>query len=454
MSTGPQSAIGVSELTRLLKTTIEQRFPSIWVRGEISNLRKQASGHCYFSLKDSGSQISAVLFRGNALRAQCDPLDGRQVLAFGELSVYEPRGTYQLIVRELIEDGIGRLQREFERLKEKMRAEGLFADSRKKDLPWLPLRVGVVTSASGAAIQDMISVFRRMGWPGILRVFPSPVQGNAAIPSLVRQIQRAGQMKDLDLLVVARGGGSLEDLWCFNDEKVARALGECPVPTLSAVGHETDVVLTDFIADLRKETPTGAAEWISSAVARVQRGFEEAGRNLIQAGREALTARLDDLERARVRTVARPFLRRIEGNSQRLDEWRDRISRVLQTTFSQKWNEKDGLRNRLRLCRPDRALTLRSREFEEIRRRLRIAGERRMSEKRDRVERLIPALRAGGLDHALKRGFALVRDESGTLRKKASDWSTGDSLRIEFHDGRVEARVEGVRTIEADRRKD
>ncbi|MBC2603318.1 exodeoxyribonuclease VII large subunit [Puniceicoccus vermicola] len=444
MSRGPESAIGVTELTRSLKRVIEDGFPAVWVRGEISNLRKQPSGHCYFSLKDSGSQISAVLFRGNALRVECEPGDGRQVLAFGELSVYEPRGTYQIIIREMIEDGIGRLQREFERLKEKMRREGLFDDSRKKALPALPLKVGVVTSASGAAIRDMISVFRRMDWPGSLRIFPSSVQGSAAIPSLVRQIERAGQMKDLDLLVVARGGGSLEDLWCFNDEKVARALGDCPIPTISAIGHETDVVLTDFIADLRKETPTGAAEWISSVVARVVRDLEATGVDLVRAGRELLRSRLADLEQIRTRTVARPFLRQIESNSQRLDEWRDRILRTVEQGFAQKWNEKDQLKNRLKLRSPDRMLALRKTDFATIRKRLQLVVDRRAKEKKEKVEHLIPALRAGGLDHTLRRGFAVVRDEKGEPHKKAADWKVGDTLSIQFQDGRVEARAEKI----------
>ncbi|MGE9291163.1 MAG: exodeoxyribonuclease VII large subunit, partial [Puniceicoccales bacterium] len=371
--TGPESALGVTELTRSLKTLIEDRYPAVWVRGEISNLRKQASGHCYFSLKDAGSQISAVLFRGNALRSECQPEDGRQVLAFGELSVYEPRGTYQIIARELIEDGIGKLQREFERLKKMMRAEGLFDDSRKKALPALPLKVGVITSPSGAAIRDMISVFQRMDWPGNLRIFPSAVQGAAAIPALVRQIERAGSMEELDLLVLARGGGSLEDLWCFNDEKVARALADCPVPTISAIGHETDVVLTDFIADLRKETPTGAAEWVSSVVARVVRDLEATGEDLLRAGQELLRTRLADLEQLRARSVARPFLRQIEGNAQRLDEWQERIVRAVEQGFSRRWTDADQIRNRLKVRSPERVLRQRKLEFAEIRKQLRRA---------------------------------------------------------------------------------
>jgi len=444
MKEGPESAIGVTELTRVLKRMIEGGFPRIWVRGEISNLRKQASGHCYFSLKDSGSQISAVLFRGNALRVGCEPRDGLQVLALGELSVYEPRGTYQIIVRDLIEDGIGQLQREYERLKQKLQAEGLFDPQRKKPLPGLPLRVGVITSESGAVLRDMISVFRRMDWPGSLRIFPSAVQGKTAVPGLVRQIERAGRMADLDLIVLARGGGSLEDLWCFNDESVARAVAACPVPTISAIGHETDFVLTDFVADLRKETPTGAAEWVSSAVARVVRDLESTGEDLLRIGRDFLRVRLDDLERLRARSVARPFLRRIEGEQQRLDEGRDRLVRVLESAFAGRWDDLGQVRNRLRVQNPKRSLALRKEQFEQARKRMQSVVDRLMRERNERLALLVQSLRTGGLDHALRRGFAVVRDGKGRARRRAEDWKPGERMEVEFQDGRVGGTVETV----------
>lgn len=444
MSSGPESAMGVTELTRAVKRMIEGGFPRVWVRGEISNLRKQASGHCYFSLKDSASQLSAVLFRGNALRVDCDLNDGMQVLACGELSVYEPRGTYQIIVRDILEDGLGRLQRELERLKERMRAEGLFEDSRKKSLPSLPLRVGVITSCSGSVLRDMISVFRRMDWRGNLRIFPSAVQGKAAVPSLVRQIERAGQMVDLDILVLARGGGSLEDLWCFNEEAVARAVAACPIPTISAIGHQTDFVLTDLVADLRKETPTGAAEWVSTMVSRGVRDVVEARDGLLRLIRDHLRERLQELERTRTRTNARPILRRIEGEAQRVDDTRERLVWLLESGFARKWDELNQMRNRLRLLNPGKYLTLRKGDFAETRRRLDSVVSRLLRERKERLELLVPALRTGGLDYALKRGFAVVRDEGGSPRRRAVEWQAGDMLEIEFRDGRIKGCVESV----------
>ena len=441
MRKGPESAVEVSELTRALKKIIEQGFPSVWVRGEISNLRKQASGHCYFSLKDSGSQISAVLFRGNALRAEAEPRDGLQVIAFGEISVYEPRGSYQIIVRELLEDGVGRLQRELSALMEKMRAEGLFAPERKKKMPFLPLRVGVVTSASGSVLRDMISVFRRLDWPGNLRVFPAAVQGRSAAPELVRQIERAQEMDDLDLLVLARGGGSLEDLWCFNEEAVARALAGSRLPTLSAIGHETDVVLTDFVADMRKETPTGAAEWISSTVARFLRDLEASGADLLKIGREFLQEHLRGLERLRERASAKPFLRRIENENQRLDESGGRLLKNLETAFARRWVDLDRDRKRFEKLSPEKVWRKRKGDFDEVRRRLESTVSRIERGKRERLEALVPALRSGGLDQSLRRGFAIVRDEKGNPRRSSGEWEADDKLTIQFHDGTVPARI-------------
>ncbi len=441
MRSRPESALTVSDLTRALKRLIEDGFPAVWVRGEISNLRKQASGHVYFSLKDMDSRIPAVLFRGNALRVEHEPRDGQQVIAFGELSVYEPRGAYQLIVRDILEDGVGRLQREFERIKEKLRAEGLFDSERKKALPRLPLTVGVVTSATGAAVRDMISVFRRRSWPGAMRIFPCLVQGAAAVPDLVARIERACLMDDLELLVVARGGGSLEDLWCFNDERVARALAACPIPTLSAVGHETDVVLTDFVADLRKETPTGAAEWISSAYLEFRHGLRGLAEDLSRAGRTALESRLIDLNRVRSRCVARPFLRRVESAAQQVDETREHLVRGLNRAFRERLERTARLKERLRLRRPERERERRLGDLRALGRRLGAQADRIVPPRREALEQLARTLRTGGLDRTLRRGFALVRREDGTLVRRVADLRPGLHVNLRFHDGEAPAKI-------------
>jgi exodeoxyribonuclease VII large subunit len=264
----------VSDFTRRIKAVLESQVRPGWVRGEVSNLRVQASGHVYFSLKDAGAQLSAVMFRGDASRQDVKLRDGIQVLLYGEISVYEARGNYQLIVRAVIEDGVGRLQREFEALKQRLAAAGLFAAENKVALPAMPRTVGFITSPSGAAVQDFVRILIRRGWRGRVVVLPAKVQGEGAAAEMVEMLRLACNPAAcgvaFDLLVIGRGGGSLEDLWAFNEEALVRAVAACPLPIISAVGHEIDFTLCDFAADVRVETPSAAAELISS-------GFVAAG---------------------------------------------------------------------------------------------------------------------------------------------------------------------------------
>ncbi|MGE9295989.1 MAG: exodeoxyribonuclease VII large subunit, partial [Puniceicoccales bacterium] len=258
------TAITVGEFTRRVKTLLETHLKPCWIRGEVSNLRRQASGHVYFTLKDDKSQLSCVLFRGDAARQTVNLRDGLAVMVFGEVSVYEPRGTHQLICRMVQEEGMGRLQERFEKLKAKLDAEGLFAPERKRPIPAWPGTVAVITSPSGAAIKDFVSVLQRRDWRGRLLLVPAKVQGEGAALEIVDALKQVLTHGQAELIVVMRGGGSLEDLWCFNEEIVARAVAGSPVPVISAVGHEIDFTLSDFAADKRAETPTAAAELISS----------------------------------------------------------------------------------------------------------------------------------------------------------------------------------------------
>src|SRR5476649_598154 len=228
----------VSEFTREVKELLEGGLRPGWVRGEVSNLRAQASGHIYFSLKDAGAQLSAVLFRGDAARQTVKLRDGAQVVAYGEVSVYEARGQYQLIVRAVIEDGVGKLQREFEALKARLAAEGLFAPERKRAIPTMPQTVGFITSPTGAAVQDFLRILTRRGWRGRVVVLPAKVQGEGAAAEMIAMLGLAGTLGIFDLIVIGRGGGSIEDLCAFNEEILVRAVAACPVPTISAVGHE------------------------------------------------------------------------------------------------------------------------------------------------------------------------------------------------------------------------
>ena len=257
---GRRKVLSISDVNAMVRNTLESAFGELWVEGEISNYTRAASGHLYFSLKDEHSQVRAVMFRGRASALRFEPENGMKVLARAVLTVYEPRGEYQLNAMVLEPAGVGALQIAFEQLKKKLEEEGLFDAARKKPLPLLPRRLGIVTSPSGAAIRDILSVLRRRHPNVEVTIFPSLVQGKEAPPQIVEGIETLDRMGRFDALLVTRGGGSMEDLWAFNDERVARAIAACRTPVISAVGHEVDFTIADFVADLRAPTPSAAAE--------------------------------------------------------------------------------------------------------------------------------------------------------------------------------------------------
>jgi exodeoxyribonuclease VII large subunit len=253
----------ISELNSEARVLLEKRFPLIWVEGEISNLARPASGHIYFSLKDEAAQVRCAMFKMHNRLVNFQPKNGQQVLARVRISLYEARGEFQLIVEHMEETGDGALRRQFELLKQKLFEEGLFDEAHKQALPFLPTQLGVITSPSGAAIRDILSVLKRR-FPGIpVLIYPVPVQGTEAPQAIVESIHSAAKCQDCDLLILARGGGSLEDLWAFNEETVARAINACPIPIVTGIGHEIDFTIADFVADYRAPTPSAAAEFIS-----------------------------------------------------------------------------------------------------------------------------------------------------------------------------------------------
>jgi exodeoxyribonuclease VII large subunit len=254
----------ISQLTSEIKGLLETSFPPIWIKGEISNLRVQPSGHRYFVLKDSRSQIKTVLFKGDFSQSGYSPMEGDECLAYGNLMVYEPRGDYQFRVKHLMQDGTGSLRLQFDRLKEKLLSEGLFESKHENQLPSITQKVAIITSPKGAALQDFLSILKRRKWTGEVLIIGSIVQGRDAPAQLLKAIQIINQLDGLDLVILARGGGAIEDLWAFNDEALVRKVASCQTPIISAVGHQTDFVLTDFAANFRAETPSAAAEWITS----------------------------------------------------------------------------------------------------------------------------------------------------------------------------------------------
>jgi exodeoxyribonuclease VII large subunit len=410
----------VSVFTRRVKTLLEANFGTSWVRGEVSNVRAQGSGHVYFSLKDAGAQVSAVLFRGDAARQTVKLRDGQQVVIYGEVSVYEARGQYQLIVRVVIEDGVGRLQREFEAMKARLAAEGLFAPEKKRTLPPLPACVGFVTSPTGAAVQDFIRIMARRGWRGRVVVLPAKVQGEGAAAELAAMLELAQELGIFDLLVIGRGGGSLEDLWAFNEEVLVRAVAACAVPIISAVGHEIDFTLCDFAADVRAETPSAAAELISSR-------FVEAAERAERAG-EAMEAALE---------------RALAEGAERLDHARSRLRLLAPAAqIEQGYLRLDDLGNRLTAALRD-AAQARRQQLGEVRAALaRVSPEFRVQTESHRLLALWKRLQAASPASVLNRGFAIVRDEAGRPVMRRAQVNAGQNLTAEFADGAVNVRAE------------
>jgi len=337
----------VSDLTREIKRLLHTEFPVLWVRGEISNLRAHPSGHRYFVLKDSHSQLKAVLFRGDASSLGYAPQEGEECLAFGELTLYEPRGEYQLRVRHMMQDGMGNMRLQFERLKEKLLKEGLFDEARKKTLPTLARRVAIISSASGAALQDFLSILKRREWNGSVFLFNSPVQGQDAPAGLSNALRRAVSFSGIDLIVLARGGGSIEDLWAFNDEGLVREVASCPIPIISAVGHQTDFVLTDFGADFRAETPSAAAEWISSEHLKILNKLQELGNRLIDIPEDFLSKSQDRLRLNEARLKNCSPSSRIEMQHQFLDDLESTMNRIIKSFFERTSYVLEALERRL-----------------------------------------------------------------------------------------------------------
>jgi len=410
----------VTDFTRRVKTLLETGLRAGWVRGEVSNLRAQASGHIYFSLKDAGAQLGAVLFRGDAMKQTVKLRDGLQVVVFGQVSVYEARGQYQLIVRAVIEDGVGRLQREFEELKRKLADEGLFDAERKKPIPPMPSTIGFITSPTGAAVQDFLRILARRDWRGRVVVLPAKVQGEGAAAEMIAMLQTAQELGIFDLLVIGRGGGSIEDLWAFNEEPLVRAVASCTVPIISAVGHEIDFTLCDFAADVRAETPSAAAELISSHFVEAMERVSQAGENLRFHLVDAVAKARQRLEHAQSRLRLLSPSAQIEQGYLRLDDCANRLAASLRAAVQERRHELAALRSDL----------------------LRVSPEYRIQSESQKLLSLWKRLQSVSPASVLQRGFVIMRDENGQPVARRQGVAAGRKLQAEFGDGTLPVRVE------------
>ena len=399
-------AFSVSQLNEYVKMLLEgnPNLNDLWVQGEISGAKLYSSGHLYFSLKDTDSVISAVMFKGSVMRMEFEPENGMKVLAHGRLSAYPPRGQYQFIVDRMIPDGAGALAVAFEQLKAKLGAEGLFDPDRKKPLPSHPRRIGVVTSPSGAAVHDIIRVAKKRCPSTEILIFPSLVQGAEAPAYLRGGIQYFNAVKDdpeqgVDLIIIGRGGGSVEDLWGFNDERLARTIAASDIPVVSAVGHEVDFTICDFVADLRAATPSAAAELSLPDKEDLSR----------QVG--SFTNRLNAAESVRIR------------------RYRTQLDRLIASRV---------------LTSPEGAYRLRRETVEGLCKRLGLSASRRLEGKRQAMERVVAQLGALNPLSVLGRGYALVQDGEGKVIPTASQLTVGETVRLRFSDGSARVRVEEI----------
>lgn len=412
----------VSELTRSIRGTLETRFAAVWVQGEISNYKLHPSGHQYFTLKDQRTQISCVIWRDTMVRQRQSPADGAQVQVYGSVTVFEARGQYQLNVQILQPRGVGLLQAKFEALKRKLEAEGLFSQERKRALPKCPRRIGIVTSLSGAAIRDVLNVLRRRApWLEIL-INPVRVQGIGAAQEIavaIRDFTRPNEMfAPVDLILVTRGGGSIEDLWEFNEEIVARAISHSAIPVVSAVGHEIDFTICDFVADLRAPTPSAAAELIVPDVIDLQRQLDRCSR-----------------------TLGRQLLSRIRDVQQRLDHGRENLRRCLAHNIE---GYKRGLDHAVRVMQarsPMRELMMRRNYVADLRRRLLASPVRVIENARHRFSRIEGILRVMGPEATLRRGYSITTNDGDQIIRTTAAVTSKSRIRTRVSDGEFDSEV-------------
>jgi exodeoxyribonuclease VII large subunit len=439
----PKEIYSVSRLNRTVRGLLEDVFQQVWVEGEISNLRRISSGHWYFTLKDAQAQVSCAMFRGQNRLLRFSPRDGMQVLVRGRVGLYEARGNYQVVVEYMEEGGEGALLRAYEELKQRLDREGLFDDDHKRPLPSLPPRIGVITSASGAALRDVLSVLRRR-FPAIpVLVYPSAVQGRDAPAQLRAALTRALQRQECDVLLLTRGGGSLEDLWAFNDEALARLIYAADIPIVSAVGHEIDFTIADFVADRRAPTPSAAAELLSpdqqGIITALQR-YRQRIAVAMQRGVDQRNRHLLTLEQRLQR--AHPG-RRLEAASQRLDELSERLQRLIRQRFQESRRRLDTLQGRLRQQDPGRRLQQIDEHCNGLEQRLRSALLSGMERRRFRLEKAMATLQVVSPLATLERGYAIVtHDQDDKLLQRADQVEVGDRISARLAHGQLQCRVE------------
>jgi exodeoxyribonuclease VII large subunit len=438
-----RSVYTVSRLNQEVRVLLERGLGVVWVEGELSNFTQPSSGHWYFSMKDRGAQVRCAMFRLKNTVLGFTPKAGQQVVARGRVSLYEARGEYQLIVDHLEEAGVGALQREFERLKAKLAAEGLFASDRKRSPPRFPRRIAVVTSPTGAAVRDILNILARRFPPAAVLIYPTAVQGAAAAPAIVQALQLASSRMDCDVLILARGGGSLEDLWCFNDERVARAIRNCAVPVVTGIGHEIDFTIADFAADARAPTPSGAAELVAPDRVACLEALTRMDGRMSACMRRELRVVSSRLAAVGIRLKqAHPGLR-LTHQAQRLDDLEQRLAGAATAVLHTRRHRLSEAYTRLVHRSPAYLVRECGRREEVLRGRLDHALRQYLSRLTHRLALANKALDMASPLATLARGFAIVTRADGTLVTNANSVPAGEEIEARLASGRLSARVTG-----------
>ncbi|MDO1528526.1 exodeoxyribonuclease VII large subunit [Fulvimonas sp. R45] len=431
----PRHILTPSTLNGLVRGLLEDALPLVWIEGELSNVSRPASGHLYFTLKDSAAQVRCAMFRPKSGWLRFRPVDGMQVLLRARVGLYEPRGEFQLVAEHMEPAGEGALQREFERLKAQLDAEGLFDPGRKRALPRYARRIGVITSATGAAVRDVLSVLARR-WPlAEVEVLPVPVQGREAPPAIVAMLRKASASGRYDALLLTRGGGSLEDLWAFNDEAVARAVHASAVPVVSAVGHEVDFSIADFVADLRAPTPSAAAELLVPDAEALGRHLRQLRQRLVVLQQRRLQGLGQRVDHLLARLQAQRPQARLARDRERLAHLRRRLLGAMRERQQQRRSRLDKAHARLLAQHPRQRLQLLRRRLDEQARRLHQCVERRLERERLTLRQAARALHAVSPLATLERGYAILFDAEGKVLRSAGEIAPGSAVRARLADG-------------------
>ena len=436
----------ITELTGTIRTMLESSYPQIWVEGEISNARLWKTGHLYFTLKDARAQIRAVMFRSTVNLLRFKPENGQHVVARGRVSVYDAKGEYQIVCEHLEPHGLGALQLAFEQLRERLAQEGLFDDARKRPLPALPRKIGVVTSPDGAAIRDILSILGRRYPNAHIVISPTRVQGEGASTEIVRALKNLERVSGIDVMIVARGGGSIEDLWAFNEEAVARAVADATVPVVSAVGHETDVTICDFVADVRAPTPSAAAELVVGQLEEFTARINRQEERLMAAARVGLQQRREKVHRLERRPSFAGWPTRLAGRGRHAAELTHRLSGLTATIVGTRVRRAHVARLRLEALTLDRRLGRIQTRLVEARARMSRGLSDVLGTRRVRLR--AAAARLGALSPlgVLSRGYAVCWDaQRSSALRRATQVQVGDSVLVTLHSGELDCEVKGKR---------